>query len=440
MDLWVSSGDRSPWWTHSPHGRASGPAFRSSRKLDLHTELPSAQRSHLLLEYHVGRSDPQPPATANPCDDAARPFPPPSPSPWPVPLGAEQERWPGQAWYCRPQGLSGQGRLSEPGKPRRLAKTRQEEFSLGERPCTEPHGGCARAHPQGPSCPCAQGPTRERSALPQASPSRDPGSPPCPLGRGRARPPAVPPWPALALVYKDTEAPMPLSTWEGSAHSAHVGRHLAPREPVPLLALASQGGQRALDAEHLAGNARPGSHSPSSPTLPTLPAHKGRGQHAGQALSCPESPGGGADPAPRRTPSPPSLPECQGPRNHVSSSQGGWPPLVCGLPGGASMPGHLRRRRWTQSARGPRKGGGAARGWSQAPICDRVGTSGQLGRRQQPQCLQPGWWQEGGRCGAPPHPHRKQGAPGAASGGEWGDRRAALGGRAGWQEAWARPF
>ena len=30
MDLWVSSGDRSPWWTHSPHGRAaaqlSGPA------------------------------------------------------------------------------------------------------------------------------------------------------------------------------------------------------------------------------------------------------------------------------------------------------------------------------------------------------------------------------------------------------------------------------
>ena len=119
-------------------------------------------------------------------------------------------------------------------------------------------------------------------------------------------------------------------------------------------------------------------------------------------------------PRPLPHPQPPSLPECQGPRNHVSSSQGGRPPRVCGLPGGASMPGHLRRR-WTQLAGRPHKGGGAVQRpepGSRLRQGRAVRTAGQeaaptmpaarpvAGRRQV--------W------GAWPHPHRKR-CSGAAS-------------------------
>ena len=119
-------------------------------------------------------------------------------------------------------------------------------------------------------------------------------------------------------------------------------------------------------------------------------------------------------PRPLPHPQPPSLPECQGPRNHVSSSQGGRPPQVCGLPGGASMPGHLRRR-WTQLAGRPHKGGGAVQRpepGSRLRQGRAVRTAGQeaaptmpaarpvAGRRQV--------W------GAWPHPHRKR-CSGAAS-------------------------
>lgn len=72
--------------------------------------------------------------------------------------------------------------------------------------CARPRprpSGCsgARAYPQGPSCPWAQALTRQRSALPRASPGRDPGSPPSPSG-GVA--PAH-----LPLVFKDREASTP---------------------------------------------------------------------------------------------------------------------------------------------------------------------------------------------------------------------------------------
>ena len=297
----------------------------------------------------------------------------------------------------------------------------------------------ARAHLQGPSCPCTQGPTQERSALPQPFSSRDPGSPPCPLGRGRARPPAVPPWPAPALVCKDREAPASLSTQEGSAQCPRVPV-LGPREPAPLPALASRGGQRAQSTQHLAGNTE-GRRAREPTALPPPRCQrclhtKAGGQHEGRALSCP-SPQEEQTPPPATPPAPPSLPECQGPRNHVSSSQGGWPPRVCGLPGGASMPGHLRRR-WTRLAGRPRKGGGAVRGpepGSRLRQGRAVRTAGQeaaptmpaarpvAGRRQV--------W------GARPHPTGNRVPPWL---GEWGDSHAAPGGRAGWQEAWARPF
>ncbi|XP_070330769.1 collagen alpha-1(III) chain-like [Odocoileus virginianus] len=53
----------------------------------------------------------------------------------------------------------------------------------------------------------------------------------------------------------------------------------------------------------------------------------------------------------------------------------------------------------TQASQGGRSSSG---GQSQAPICGGDGPSGQLGRRQRPQCLQSGRWQEGGRAQPPP--------------------------------------
>lgn len=182
---------------------------------------------------------------------------------------------------------------------------------------------------------------------------------------------------------------------------------------------------------------QPVSHSPSSPTLPALPAHKGRRPARRPGAQLPGVPRRRSRPRPLPHPQPTGVPGAQKPCEQQPggvASSSVRPPWGC-----INAWSPAEEKVDTVSTRASQGGRSGSRPEPGSRL--RQGrASGQLGRRQQPQCLQPGWWQEGGRCGAPPHPHRKQGAPRAASGGEWGDRRAALGGRAGWQEAWARPF
>lgn len=348
-------------------------------------------------------------------------------SPRPPGLCLREAAWPSRV----PQGLS---LVNPAGWPRRAGRNftgndRAESPKVaasGRGPAPPAALAGARAHLQGPSCPCAQGPTLERSALPRPFSSRDPGSPPCPLGRGRTRPSAVPPWPAPALVCKDREAPASLSTQEGSVQCPRVPA-LGPQEPAPLPALASRGGQRAQGAQHLAGNARAGGPASPQPLLP-LAASAARTQRPAASTQA----GRSAARVPRRRSRSRPLPHPQ-------------PPQPTGVPGAQrpceQQPGGVA----SSSARPP---WGCINAWSPAEKVDTVSTQASQGGRSSsgararlPSAAGPGRpdsWAAGSATvpaarpgagrrqvwGARPHPHRKQGAPGAASvGGVGGQAR-----------------
>lgn len=144
--------------------------------------------------------------------------------------------------------------MSEPGKPRRgCARGRLRQATA------PPLRLLRRARlPTGAFMSLGSGPDPAEERTAQGLPRQGSRVPTLPLGRGRARPPA----PCLQR-QRSLHTP---STREGSAHGAHVGQHSDPREPAPLPALASQGGQRAQGAEHLAGSAE--GHEPTAPPPP----------------------------------------------------------------------------------------------------------------------------------------------------------------------------
>lgn len=356
-------------------------------------------------------------------------------SPRPPGLCLGEAAWPSRV----PQGLS----LVNPTDwPRRAGRN-----SHWEQMRREPQGGCARhgpalpaalagarAHLQGPSCPCAQGPAQERSSLPQPFSSRDPGSLPCPLGRGRYL--LSFPVRHLPLSEKTEKPPHPCPPGK-ALRNAHVCRHSGRGSQPPSLPWPAGGGQRAQGTQHLAGNTE-GRRAceptaPPPPRCQRCPHTKAGGQHAG-GRSAARVPRRRNRPRPLPHPQPPSLPECQGPRNHVSSSQGGWPPRVRGLPGGASMPGHLRRR-WTRLARRPLKGGGAARG-ARARLPSAAGTGrpdSWAGGSDHSACSQAGGRREagGGRSAAPPQETGCSRGRLGRGGGGTGTQLAAAGGQGG---------
>lgn len=180
--------------------------------------------------------------------------------------------------------------MSEPGKPRRGC--------AGAAPGHGPASGCsgARAYP-GALMSLGSGPDPGEERTAQGLPQQGSRVPALPLGRGRARPPA----PCLQR-QRSLHTP---STREGSAPGAHVGQHSDLREPaLSPPPLASQEGQRAQGAEHLAGSAE--GHEPTAPPPPRCQRcpHTKAGASTQARRSAARVPRRRSSPAPCRTPQP----------------------------------------------------------------------------------------------------------------------------------------
>lgn len=238
-------------------------------------------------------------------------------SPRPPGLCLREAAWPSRV----PQGLS---LVNPAGWPRRAGRNftgndRAESPKVAASGCGPAPPAAlagARAHLQGPSCPCAQGPTPERSALPRPFSSRDPGSLPCPLGRGRTRPSAVPPWPAPALVCKDREAPASLSTQEGSvqcprcAGTRATGASPPPRPGQPG---GTKSPRRTTPGWERQGRRAREPTAPPPPRCQRCPHTKAGGQHAGRALGCPSPQEEEQIPPLAAPPAPPAYRSARGP-------------------------------------------------------------------------------------------------------------------------------